>query len=162
MSIVAKRSVLVDESVWLALCLDLGEQGEVAHQFLTAATGSVDLLVTTSCLQDVWDDLCHVLRRVVLEEGGVLDERVEALIASIAWDSVSFVRSAATVVAAGPVEAERAEALSELQHDYREAIMIAAAESGRAICIVSFDETLRDCLPIKCLTPGDAVRALGL
>ena len=100
MSIVVKKGILVDESVWLALCLDLNERGEEAYQFLTAATGKVNLYVTATCLQDVWNDLCHVLRHVVTVEGGVVDDRIEALIASIAWDSVAFVRDAATVITA--------------------------------------------------------------
>lgn len=162
MSVTVKKSVLVDESVWLALCLDLNEQGEEAHQFLSAAAGQIELLVTAACIQDVWNDLRHVLRHVVLEEGGALDERVEALISSIAWDSVAFVRNAATVVAEGPVEAERAEALRELQADYREALFVAAAEGCKASCIVTFDESLRGCLPVRCLTPVEAMRAFGL
>ena len=162
MSIVVKKGILVDESVWLTLCLDLNERGEEAYQFLTAATGKVNLYVTATCLQDVWNDLCHVLRHVVTVEGGVVDDRIEALIASIAWDSVAFVRDAATVITAGPVEAERAEMLKDLQADYREALLVATAEACRASCIVTFEDSLRDCLPVKCLKPLDAVRAFGL
>ncbi len=162
MSTVIKKSALVDESVWLALSLDLDQRGEEAYRFLTAATGKVDLYVTAACLQDVWNDLCHVLRHVVVKEGGVIDDRIEALIASIAWDSVAFVRDVAMVVAAGPVEAERAEALRDLQADYREALLVATAEACKANCIVTFEDSLQDCLPIRCLTPLDAVRAFGL
>ncbi len=162
MSTLMKKAVLVDESVWLALCLDLNEQGEEAYRFLEAAIPSLDIFVTATCIQDVWCDLRHVLRHIVIEEGGVLDERIEALISSIAWDSVAVVRDTATVVAQGPVDAARAEELREVQADYRDALLVATAEGCKANCVVTFEESLRECLPVRCVTPAEAMRVFGL
>lgn len=162
MSMQRQITVLVDESVWLALCLDVGKQAEEAYEFLEATAGVVQMLVTTECLQDVWSDICHVLRHVVVAEGGVLDERVNAFVTSIAWDCVAFVRQMATVITSGAYDAEVAASLQELHPNYRDAMLVATAQGCQVNCVVSFEESLHECLPVRCLTPQEALLAYRL
>lgn len=162
MSVQTKKTALVDKDVWLALCLDLGEQAAEAYRFLDGALGVIDLLVTTTCLQEVWSDLCHVLRHVVVQEGGVVDDRVEALITSIAWDCIAFVREVAIVVSSGARDATLADVLRDQHADYGDALLVATAQGCSASCIVSFKESLHECLPVRCLTPHEATIAFNL
>lgn len=162
MSVQTKITAMVDKDVWLALCLDLGWQADEAYDFLYRAMGSLELLVTTSCLQEVWSDLRHILRHVVLREGGTVDDRVDALITSIAWDCIDFVREVAVVVSSGARDASLAEALRDQHADYGDAMLVATAQGCSANCIVSFSDALHDCLPVRCLTPREAVIGFGL
>ena len=156
------RNVIVETSVWLALCLDMHEDAEDAQRFLTAATGKINLLVTTTSMQDLWWGLRFSLRKATLARRGELSAKAEIAIDSAAWDSVEFVRGMASVVPTGSLGAEAAESMRKFRLGYAHALLIAAAQECRASSIVSFNEDLHDCMLTRCLYPSEAIIAYDI
>ncbi len=156
------KNVIVETSVWLALCLDMDEYAEDAQRFLTAATGKINLLVTTTSMQDLWWGLRFSLRKATLARRGELSAKAEIAIDSAAWDSVEFVRGMASVVPTGSLDAEAAESMRKFRLGYAHALLIAAAQECRASSIVSFNEDLHDCILTRCLYPSEAIIAYDI
>ena len=150
-------SFLVDTNVWIDFFVDRSRRHEEAVDFIVVAqTRGVVLFTPIGATKDIYYIVASELKRMQLEEAGVVTESSARAADEVAWSCLSAVRKRSTVLGADSSDMIEAMVQRAAHGDYEDNLIVAAAMRARASHIITSDVQLQRHSPIPCVSIAEA------
>lgn len=153
MPVTKVRSLLLDTNVWIDYFLGEGAELDAISALIAAGSSNE---VTLSYAPTTAKDLFYVIPNRARRVG----ENVSYL--PLAWACIEHLMEIAVAAPQTLGECELARMLRRQCSDFEDNLILAAAATAKADCVVTSDRKLLKTMPEDCITPSRAVELLNL
>ena len=155
--------VLMDTNVWLDCYLPNRKHGPIARELLKRCAGNedkIDILIPLHTLNDVFCQVSREAKQWVRKSTGSLSEAYAHAANGQAWDCIDRMLKIGAPVGADMSDVWLACHLREINPDFEDDMVLAAAERAQADFLVTSDEQLIRKATVAALTPEDMLKVL--
>ena len=152
--------LLLDTNVWVSYYLSGSGLAEDAGELVRASLANdIELFYAPTSLKDAFYIIPRELKRAEAESGV---ETSPASRRAVAWACTQHMREIATPAPLTGVECDLAHMLRSMNADLEDNIVVACAETCHADYLVTYDRQLIEAFSPSCITPAQALSAIGV